>query len=139
VGAWEALTGAGASPPERRELAWLQALLPTTLGGAGIHDTLALSGAAYAASYLAAPPRVVGRSAIVAICTRWQRAREPTTGQATVVVVTNAAQHSCHSAAAWSAAGARRPTALEMARRARSSAPRARGGDETTGPAGGCV
>ena len=35
---WEALTGAGASPPERRELAWLQALLPTTLGGAGIHD-----------------------------------------------------------------------------------------------------
>ena len=48
---WEALTGAGASPPERRELAWLQALLPTTLGGAGIHDTLALSGAAYAAFY----------------------------------------------------------------------------------------
>ena len=53
---WEALTGAGASPPERRELAWLQALLPTTLGGAGIHDTLALSGAAYAASCLACWP-----------------------------------------------------------------------------------
>ena len=55
---WEAVTGAGASPPEQRELAWLQALLPTitTLGGAGIHDTLALSGAAYAASYLACWP-----------------------------------------------------------------------------------
>ena len=48
---WKAVTGAGASPPERHELAWLQALLPTTLGGAGIHDTLALSGAAYLACW----------------------------------------------------------------------------------------
>ena len=36
-------------------------------------------------------PAFAPRSAIVAICTRWQRAREPTTWQATVVVVTNAA------------------------------------------------
>jgi hypothetical protein len=44
----------GPRPPNgATELAWLQALLPTTLGGAGIHDTLALSGAVYAASYIA--------------------------------------------------------------------------------------
>ena len=53
---WEALAGAGASPRERRDLAWAQALLPPTMGGAGIHDTLALRGAAYAASYIACWP-----------------------------------------------------------------------------------
>ena len=52
---WEALSPSpapGPRPPNgATELAWLQARLPTTLGGAGIHDTLALSGAAYAAFY----------------------------------------------------------------------------------------
>ena len=38
---WESLTVAAASPAERQELAWAQALLPTSMGGCGVHDTLA--------------------------------------------------------------------------------------------------
>ena len=47
---WEALTGADASPRERADLAWAQALNPTNMGGCGVYDAYALREAIYAAS-----------------------------------------------------------------------------------------
>ena len=49
---WEALTASDASPVERRDLAWLQALLPNTMGGGGLYDALSTHTAAYAAARL---------------------------------------------------------------------------------------
>ena len=49
---WEALVGADASPETRRDLAWEQACSPTNMGGCGIYNAHALSGAAYAASVI---------------------------------------------------------------------------------------
>ena len=64
------------------------------------------------------------RSPRGSICTRWQRAREPTTGQATVVVVPNAAAQLPQRRGVLGRRRAGRPR--WTAHRARSSVPRGR-------------
>ena len=60
---WEALTASDASPVERRDLVWLQALLPDTMGGCGLYDALSTHTTAYAAARLKTWPTLAAHLA----------------------------------------------------------------------------